>query len=102
MPNIVRKPVIWVPAIVASAVTGPLSAALLKMTSTPTGSGMGTAGLVGPIETFTNMTANGTGAVVALVEIFIMHFILPGAIAFGVSEALRKLKIIKQGDMKLN
>lgn len=101
MPNIVRKPVIWVPAIVASAITGPISAALLKMTSTATGSGMGTAGLVGPIETFTNMVANGVSPVVTLIEIFIMHFILPGAIAFGVSETLRKLKVIKQGDMKL-
>lgn len=102
MPNIVRKPVIWVPAIVASAITGPLSAALLRMTSTPTGSGMGTAGLVGPIETFTNMVASGVDPVLTLIEIFIMHFILPGAIAFGVSEALRKLKVIKPGDMKLS
>ena len=102
MPNIVRKPVIWVPAIVASAITGPLSAALLKMTSTPTGSGMGTAGLVGPIETFTNMVSNGCDPVLTLIEIFIMHFVLPGAIAFGVSEALRKLKVIKPGDMKLS
>ncbi len=102
MPNIVRKPVIWVPAIVASAITGPLSAALLKMTSTPTGSGMGTAGLVGPIETFTNMVSNGVSPIITLIEIAVMHFILPGVIAFFVSEALRKLKIIKMGDMKLN
>ncbi len=102
MPNIVRKPVIWVPAIVASAITGPISAAVLKMTSTPTGSGMGTAGLVGPIETFTDMVGNGVSPVVTLIEIAIIHFILPGVIAFGVSEALRMLKIIKSGDMKLN
>lgn len=102
MPNIVKKPVIWIPAIVASAITGPISAALLKMTSTATGSGMGTAGLVGPIETFTNMVQGGVSPVITLIEIFIMHFVLPGAIAFAVSEALRKLKIIKPGDMKLS
>ncbi len=101
MPNIVKKPVIWIPAIAASAITGPISAALLKMVSTATGSGMGTAGLVGPIETFGAMVTAGFKPTVALIEIFIMHFILPGAVALGVSEALRKLNIIKQGDMKL-
>lgn len=102
MPNIVKKPVIWVPAIVASAITGPLSAALFKMTSTATGSGMGTAGLVGPIETFTCMVEAGVSPVVTLIQIFIVHFVLPAAIAFAVSETLRRLKVIKLGDMKLN
>ncbi len=102
MPNIVVKPVIWVPAIVASAVTGPISSALLKMTSTATGSGMGTAGLVGQFETFADMVSHGGDPVIVLIEIFVVHFILPGAIAFGVSEALRKLKVIKSGDMKLH
>ncbi len=101
MPNIVRKPLIWLPAIIASAITGPLSAAVLKMVSTPTGSGMGTAGLVGPIETFVAMTEAGTLAGVALIEIMAIHFILPGIIAFGVSAGMRKLGIIKSGDMKL-
>lgn len=102
MPNIIKKPVIWLPAIIASAVTGPVSSALLGMTSTSTGAGMGTAGLVGPLETYSSMIQNGFSPVTALIEIFIVHFILPGAIALAVSESLRKLKIIKFGDMKLN
>ena len=51
MPNIVRKPVIWLPAILSSAVLGPVSTMLLHMTNNATGSGMGTAGLVGQIMT---------------------------------------------------
>ncbi len=101
MPNIVKKPIIWLPAIVASAVTGPLSAALLGMVSTPTGSGMGTAGLVGPLETYTAMVTAGTEPVIAVLEIAIMHFILPGAIALGTAEVMRKIGWIKKGDMKL-
>ena len=101
MPNSVRKPIIWLPAIIASAITGPLSSALLGMVSTPSGSGMGTAGLVGPLETFSAMTAVGVEPVIALLEIFVMHFILPGAIALVVSESMRKMGLIKNGDMKL-
>lgn len=102
MPNIVKKPIIWLPAIVASAITGPLSSALLKMISTPTGSGMGTAGLVGPFETYFAMTANGTEPVIVILEIALMHFVLPGVIALGVVELMRKLGWIKNGDMRLS
>lgn len=101
MPNIVKKPIIWIPAIIASAITGPLSSSLFKMVSTATGSGMGTAGLVGPIETFSAMIETGTEPVIAMLLIILMHFILPGAIALTVSESMRKLGIIKNGDMKL-
>ena len=102
MPNIVKKPVIWMPAIIASAITGPLSSALLKMVSTPTGSGMGTAGLVGPFETYIAMVAAGTEPVIAVLEIAVMHFLLPGIIALGVVESMRKMGLIKNGDMKLS
>ena len=102
MPNIVRKPIIWLPAIIASAVLGPVSTALLKMVSTPTGSGMGTAGLVGPFETYTAMASAGVEPVVVVLEIAIMHFVLPAIIALSVSETMRKLKWIKQGDMRLD
>lgn len=102
MPNIVRKPIIWLPAIIASAITGPLSSALFGMVSTPTGSGMGTAGLVGPFETYFAMIAEGTPAGLTLLEIAIIHFILPGVIALGVAEGMRKLGWLKNGDMKLS
>ncbi len=101
MPNIVKKPIIWLPAIIASAITGPISSALLGMVNNSTGSGMGTAGLVGQIMGYRSMTAAGVEPWLALVEIAAVHFILPAVIAFGVSEAMRKLKLIKSGDMKL-
>ncbi len=102
MPNIVKKPIIWLPAIVASAVTGPISSALLKMVNNSTGAGMGTAGLVGQIMGFQSMTEAGISPTVTLIEILVVHFVLPAVIALAVSETMRKLKWIKSGDMKLD
>ena len=99
--NIMRKPVIWLPAIIASAILGPVSTVVLGMTCNATGSGMGSAGLVGQIMTFQTMTATLPPAVV-LVQIVLMHFVLPAVIAFAVSEIMRKKGIIKDGDMKLD
>ena len=99
--NIMRKPVIWLPAIIASAILGPISTVVLGMTCNATGSGMGSAGLVGQIMTFQTMTATLPPAVV-LVQIILMHFVLPAIIAFAVSEIMRKKGIIKDGDMKLD
>lgn len=101
MPNIVRNPRIWIPAIVSSAILGPISTMALHMTSNAVGSGMGTAGLVGPISTFTTMIET-TPVWVVVLEIVIMYFILPAAISLGVSELLRKIGWIKSGDMKLD
>lgn len=99
--NIVRKPIIWLPAIISSAILGPVSTMLFGMTSNATGSGMGSAGLVGQIMTFQTMTQTlSTGTV--LLQIGLMHFILPGVLAFIISEIMRKKGWIKDGDMKLN
>lgn len=59
------------------------------MTSTPTGSGMGSAGLVGQIMAWQSMTQTMPVAIVAI-EIVMMHFVLPAAITLAVSEFMRK------------
>lgn len=102
VPNIVRKPIIWLPAIVSSAILGPIASAVLHMTSTPVGSGMGSAGFVGQFAAFESMTAGGMGSTQALVMILVMHFILPAVITLAVSEYMRKMKLIKYGDMALD
>lgn len=102
MPNIVKNIRIWIPATTASLILGPISSAILKMTSNAVGSGMGTSGLVGPISTFQVMTANAENPLIVMIEIIIMYFIAPAVISLSVSEFLRKIKWIKPGDMKLN
>jgi uncharacterized membrane protein len=100
IPNIVKHPLIWIPACVSSAILGPISSAVLKMTSTPTGSGMGSSGFVGQIMAWQSMTETMSPMVVGI-EIALMHFILPAIVTLAVSEFMRKKKWIKPDDMLL-
>ncbi len=101
VPNIVRNPLIWLPSIISSAILGPISSAVLKMVSNPVGSGMGSAGLVGQFMAYESMIEAGFTPVVTLLEIALMHFVLPAVVSLGVAEAMRKLKLIKNNDLKL-
>lgn len=101
VPNIVKKPIIWLPAIVSSAILGPIASAVLHMTSTPVGSGMGSAGFVGQIAAYGSMVEDGMSPMIALAEILLMHFILPAVITLLVSELMRKKGLIQAGDMAL-
>lgn len=101
VPNIARNPLIWLPSIISSAILGPISSAVLKMVSNPVGSGMGSSGLVGQFMSYSSMVAAGTSPVVTVIEIVVMHFILPAALSLAVAEAMRKLGLIKKDDLKL-
>lgn len=101
MPNIVRNIRIWIPATLTSLILGPISSAVLGMTSNSVGSGMGTSGLVGPISAFQTMTASGTDIWVVFIEVIVIYFIAPAIISLIFSEILRKSGWIKHGDMKL-
>ena len=100
VPNIVRKPIIWLPAILSSAILGPVGTMILHMTSNATGSGMGTAGLVGQIMTYQTMTATEPATMV-MIKILAIQIILPAIVTLLISEAMRKKGWIKAGDMKL-
>lgn len=101
VPNIVRHPKIWLPAILSSAILGPVGTMLLHMTNNATGSGMGTAGLVGQIMTWQVMTQT-EAPVVVLLKIFLIQIVLPAALTFGFSEFMRRKKWIRFGEMKLD
>ena len=101
MPNLVKKPILWLPPIIASAILGPISSYVLGMTSTAVGSGMGTAGLVGVIETFTAMSETQHWALV-LVQIVGIDIVAPALICLALSEFMRKKGWIKFGDLKLD
>ena len=59
VPNILRRPLIWLPPIISSAILGPIASAVLHMVSTPIGSGMGSAGFVGQIAAYGAMLETG-------------------------------------------
>lgn len=102
VPNIVRKPLIWVPPTLASAILGPVSTIVLKMTNNAIGSGMGTAGLVGQIMGYQTMVGEGMASKVVLMEIIVMHVIAPAILTYVIAEFMRRKGLIKDGDMKLD
>ena len=101
IPNIVKKPVIWLPAIISSAILGPVSSVIFKMTNNATGSGMGSAGFVGQIMTYQTMIGS-TSSKTVILQIILMHFILPALLTLLISEFMRRKEWIKQGDMALD
>lgn len=100
VPNIVRRPLIWLPSILASAILGPLSTMVFKMTNNPSGAGMGTSGLVGQFMAWQSM-AGTVSEPILLLEIVLMHFVLPGLLVWIISTAMRRSGLIKPGDMAL-
>lgn len=98
MPNIVRHPLIWVPPTLASFILGPISTLVFRMENVPSGAGMGTSGFVGQ---FGAIDAMGSSPAV-LIQIALMHFILPAITTLVIAEIMRKMGLIKPGDMKLD
>jgi len=108
MPNIIKKPIIWLPPIIASAVTGPLATCVfdMKMYGAAINSGMGTCGLLGPIGIILGWLdpANGYPETVGVMDwlgIALICFILPAVISYVIYLPMRRLIIIKDGDMRL-
>ena len=114
MPNIFRNPRIWLPSILTSAITGPLSTCLFKleMNGTPVSSGMGTCGLVGQIGMITGWflpseeaIANGAVAItpgaMEWIGLVLISFVLPAVLCWVFGLILRRIGWIKEGDLKL-
>ena len=93
--NIIKRPIIWLPPIVASIVSGLLSAAVLGIKCTAVGSGMGTAGLVGLFECISVMGSS------YWLPLILVDVILPMAICWSMYKAFKKLRYIRPGDMKI-
>ena len=101
IPNIMKKPLIMLPEVVASAVSG-LVAVLLGLRCNASGGGMGTSGLVGVFGTIDASMAVGLDTWRIVLGVILCLFVIPAAVSLGVSEILRKYKLIKPEDMKLD
>lgn len=105
MGNIVRNPRIWIPPIVASAVTGPLATCLFKiqMNGPAVSSGMGTCGLVGPIGVYTGWVEGGYAATAMdWIGMALICVVLPAVLSWSICFLLRRIGWIKENDLKLN
>ena len=114
MPNIVRNPRIWLPAIITSAITGPLATCVfgLEMNGAPVSSGMGTCGLVGQIGVITGWVApsaeaiaNGASAITPgamdWIGLILISFVLPAVLSWAFGILFRRIGWIKENDLKL-
>lgn len=99
--NIVRKPWIWLAPTLTAAVLGPVSTMLFNMTNSALGAGMGTSGLVGPLATFAAMNDAGAAPGLLIAKILILHFAAPAVIALAIHLVMKKVGLVKPGDMKL-
>lgn len=100
--NILRKPLIWVPTIAVSALLGPIAMLfpyneLVNSTGLSVGAGMGTCGLVGPLNFFDAFNYHW------LVVVIVFSIIVAsGLLVFGLDLLFRKLGLFKEGDFSLS
>ena len=115
MGNIVKNPRIWIPPILASAITGPIATCVFKMqmNGAPVSSGMGTCGLVGQIGVITGWfspseqaLSMGASAIsptgIDWLGLILICFILPGVLSWLFGLILRRIGWIREGDLKLS
>ena len=101
MPNIMVHPQIWIPATLASAITGPMATMIFKLECTGVSAGMGTCGLVGPIGCFSAMSESGNLNWYTMLGMFCICLFTPAVLSLIFSEIMRKIGWIKPGYMKL-
>ena len=105
MPNILKNFKIWIPPILASAITGPLATCFfhLEMNGAPVASGMGTCGFVGQIGVYTGWVNTGkTITAFDWIGLVLICFILPAVLSLIFSQILRTWGWIKSDDLKLD
>ena len=110
MPNILKKPRVWLPPIIASAITGPIATCVFKlqMNGPAVSSGMGTCGLVGQIGVYTGWVADMASGAKAGITAFdwagllLVSFVLPAVLCAVLGALFRKKGWIKDGDLKLD
>lgn len=95
--NILKKPIIWLPTIIVSAILGPVSTLLFKTQTLPAGSGMGTSGLVGQFATLDAMGNNAS----TYLAILVLQIALPIVLVYITDVIFRKYQLIQPGDLKL-
>ena len=107
MPNIMKKPVIWLPVIIVSAITGPLSTCLFELSMYDTAtinSGMGTCGLMGPIGIIIGWFGGNYPGTVSLFDwigLALVCFLIPAILTPIINILFIKLGLYTNDDLKI-
>jgi len=101
LPNVIRKPLVWIPVTVAAGLIGPLSTTVFGMLNNKVGAGMGGSGFVGQINTFIEMAGTQSAAMI-ITKIVLVQYLLPASVAYVIYWCMRRVGLIKDGDMKLH
>ena len=103
IPNLMRRPQIMLPPIVASAIVGPLSTCVFELRCNAVGGGMGTSGLVGIFGTIDASMEVGMPEQWKLaLGIVLCAFVIPAVVCFFLSEIMRRRGWIRYGDQSLS
>ena len=107
VPNLMKKPVLWLPPVITSAITGPITTCVFHMRNNgpAISSGMGTSGLVGPIGVVTGWAQMPEGYQTGAFEwagMILICFVLPLVITWVIGKIFRAKGIIKPGDLKID
>lgn len=107
VPNLMRKPVLWIPPVLTSAILGPVSTCIfqLRNNGAAISSGMGTAGLVGPIGIITGWSNMPEGYAIGAFDwlgMILVCFVLPVLLSWAIGKFMRKKGWIKEGDLKVD
>ena len=97
MGNIVKNPRIWIPATLASAITGPMATLLFKLECVGVSAGMGTCGMVGPLGILDAMNYSAA----AWWGVLAVCIVAPAVLSLVFAAILRSLGWIKENDLKL-
>lgn len=95
--NILRKPVIWLPTIIASAILAPLFYIIFGTETSKYGAGMGSSALVGQLQTLDWM-GYSWGAWLSVV----FMLLTPALLVFAIDLIFRKKNWIVLGDLSVN
>lgn len=107
VPNLMKKPVLWIPPSITAAITGALSTCVFQMRNNgpAISSGMGTSGLVGPIGVISgwgNLPEGYQAGAFQWIGMVMICFILPIVITWIIGKVFRAKGILKEGDLKID
>lgn len=98
-PNIIKKPVVWLPTILSSAILGSILITLFNIKSTSSGAGMGSSGLVGQFSILEAMGYNNPLAYISIFALIISSIILTLLFEYLFNNILH---LYNDDDLKLN